>query len=83
MPDEGVITIIGHTPVEDPCGFARKENKKLLMIDGGCAFMAQNPNSLSLYEMATLVHLSDVPGKTHVGLYGDEHTRDLREGKRR
>ena len=83
LPDKGVITIIGHTPVETFCGFNTKENNKLLMIDGGCAFMANNPNSLTIPEMATLVRLSEVPGKTDVFLYGEGATQFLREGKRR
>ena len=82
LPDKNVITIIGHTPVESPRGFSIEENGKLLMIDGGCAYMAQNPDSLILQEMATLVHLSDVPGETHALLYGDEKTKYLREGRK-
>ena len=82
LPDKDVITIIGHTPVESPSGFSIEENGKLLMIDGGCAYMAQNPDSLILQEMGTLVNLSDVPGKTRALLYGDENTKYLREGRK-
>lgn len=82
LSDRGVITIIGHTPVETANGFIVKENGKLLMIDGGCGYMAQNPNSKIFPEMATLVELSEVPGKTRVFLYGDENQEHLRVGKK-
>ena len=61
------------------------ENGKLLMIDGGCAFMADNPdsNNIIMKEMATLVKLSDVPGKTTVGIYGNELQKDFRQGAKR
>ena len=82
LPDEGVITIIGHTPVMNDNGFSVCENGKLLMIDGGCAFMADNPDSdnIIMKEMATLVKLSDVPGKTEVGIYGNQLQKNLRQG---
>lgn len=83
LPDNGVITIIGHTPVENTNGFTITENNKLLMIDGGCAYMATNPDSKIFPEMATLVELSDEPGKTRVFLYGDENTKNLRDGRRK
>lgn len=84
LPDKGVITLIGHTPVNSENGFCLTENKKLLMIDGGCAFMAANPDAhIMIKEMATLVKLSDKPGETKVGLYGDEKSKYMRQGNRK
>ena len=47
--------------------------------------MADNPdsNNIVMKEMATLVKLSDVPGKTTVGIYGNELQKDFRQGAKR
>lgn len=83
LPDENVITIIGHTPVENSNGFSVSENGKLLMIDGGCALMANNPDSDLLYpKCASLLELSDVPGKTCVRPFGNEGQKYMREGRK-
>lgn len=81
LPDEGVITVIGHVPVEEFRGYSLMENNKLLMIDGGCAFMAYNSDSKVHPMMATLVQIDERPGKTQVALYGDNHSKELRQAR--
>lgn len=84
LPDKNVITIIGHTPVDNESGFALTENNKLLMIDGGCALMADNPNHDLLHpKVASLLELSDIPGKTCIRPFGGKEQMDMREGRKR
>lgn len=78
LPNKDVVTVIGHTPVETDTGFMLKENGKLLMIDGGCSYMAQNPNSKIFPEMATLVNLSEDRSKVRIVPYGSDGQKDLR-----
>ena len=78
LPDDNVITIIGHTPVENANGYELLEDKKLLVIDGGCAYMAENPDSVFWDEMASLVKISDV-NKITIQLYGGADQKELRQ----
>ena len=81
LPDEGVITIIGHTPVENSEGHVITEGNKLLMIDGGCAFMPANANNDSLPQMASLVFISQKKGESTLSQVGTLSTKGLRQGK--
>ena len=78
LPDDNVITIIGHTPVENANGYEFLENKKVLVIDGGCAYMADNPDSIFWDEMASLVKISDVNSPV-IQLYGGADQKGLRQ----
>ena len=77
IPNQNVVTVIGHTPVETEKGYLIKENGRLLMIDGGCAFMAENSNSDSMSEALTVVKLSP-NRKLLIGTYGASNQKELR-----
>lgn len=79
LEDEGVITIIGHTPVDNEAGYALLEGGQLLAIDAGCEKIAENASSLSGKEKASLFSLSEESSKTKIGYYGDIHSIALRE----
>lgn len=78
---DNVITIVGHTPVETEKGYEIKENGHLLMIDGGCCFMAQNPDSILLSEMLTVVRLSPNANELAFGTYGGRKEKEFRQSK--
>lgn len=64
----GCISIVGHTPCDWKNGFEIQEDGKVLMIDGGCGYIAGNVNS-KMTGVATLVSLSPIKGQTGVQKY--------------
>ncbi len=53
---EGYLTIIGHTPVQDKCGFSYDRVDNLFNIDGGCAGYA---NGFFSYDKVPLVEVKN------------------------
>ncbi len=77
--EDNVITIIGHTPVEELQGYRMEEDGHLLMIDGGCSYIAQNPNSIRQTEMLTVARLSPTADEIAFGTYGGSKEKILRQ----
>lgn len=77
--EDNVITIIGHTPVEELQGYRMEEDRHLLMIDGGCSYIAQNPNSIWQTEMLTVARLSPNADEIAFGTYGGSKEKILRQ----